>query len=208
MPAKRGAGLTAKQQRFVEEYLKDLNATDAARRAGYSENSANKIGPKLLVNVGIAKAIAEAKTKRAKRVEASQEYVVNTLLEVAERCMQRAPVRDSHGEPATDDDGKNIWRFDAKGVVSAIVPLGKHLGMFSDRLEISGKGGASMSDLVREALQDAGTCELFATLADRLGSLPRIGQPGGPGMGQHVGEVAHGQTPEHPQPPTPVGSEG
>ena len=56
-----GMDLTPKQEAFVQEYLIDLNATQAAIRAGYSEKTANEQGSRLLANVKIAKAIAEAK---------------------------------------------------------------------------------------------------------------------------------------------------
>lgn len=61
-----GRGLTAKQARFVQEYLKDQNATQAAIRAGYSAATANKAGPRLLVNDGVAAAIAAAQNKVAR----------------------------------------------------------------------------------------------------------------------------------------------
>ncbi len=54
------ANLTPKQQRFVEEYLIDLNATQAAIRAGYSEKTANEIGAENLAKPSIAKAIQDA----------------------------------------------------------------------------------------------------------------------------------------------------
>ena len=60
-------GLTAKQARFTEEYLVDLNATQAAKRAGYSEKTAGSQGQRLLKNVEVAAAIAEAMSERSKR---------------------------------------------------------------------------------------------------------------------------------------------
>jgi phage terminase small subunit len=64
--------LTPKQQRFVEEYLKDLNATAAARRAGYSSKNADKIGPELLGKTRVSEAIVAAKAERAARCKLSQ----------------------------------------------------------------------------------------------------------------------------------------
>jgi phage terminase small subunit len=61
--------LDPKRARFVQEYLIDLNATQAAIRAGYSKKTANKVGPRLLVNVGIQRAIAAAQIKRSERME-------------------------------------------------------------------------------------------------------------------------------------------
>ena len=59
--------LTDKQARFVQEYLVDANATQAALRAGYSPGTANQQGARLLVNVGVAQAIAEAQKARSER---------------------------------------------------------------------------------------------------------------------------------------------
>ena len=53
---KKERGLTPKQRRFVEEYLIDLNATAAAQRAGYSEKTADRIGPDLLGKICVSKA--------------------------------------------------------------------------------------------------------------------------------------------------------
>ena len=61
--------LTPKQDAFVREYLIDLNATQAAIRAGYSAKTAEQQGSRLLRNVQVAAALSEAQTKRAERVE-------------------------------------------------------------------------------------------------------------------------------------------
>ncbi|MCT8655972.1 terminase small subunit, partial [Glaesserella parasuis] len=74
--------LTDKQQRFVEEYLIDLNATQAAIRAGYSEKTARSIGQRLLTFVDIQEAIQEAQNKRAARVNVTQDDVLKGLLEI------------------------------------------------------------------------------------------------------------------------------
>lgn len=71
--------LTAKQERFVAEYLIDLNATQAAIRAGYSKQTADKQGSQLLGKTRVAAAIAGAKAKRNKRTEISQDRVVSEL---------------------------------------------------------------------------------------------------------------------------------
>ena len=61
--------LTAKQQRFVQEFLIDLNATQAAIRAGYSKGTADKQGPRLLANPDVKAAIDAAKIKRSEKTE-------------------------------------------------------------------------------------------------------------------------------------------
>ena len=77
------AKLTAKQQRFVEEYLVDLNATQAAIRAGYSAKLANTNVPKLLQNTAINTAIQEAVSQRSERTEITQDNVLKRLWEIA-----------------------------------------------------------------------------------------------------------------------------
>ena len=75
--------LTAKQQRFVEEYLIDLNATQAAIRAGYSEKSAQDIGAQLLGKTHVRDAIDAAKTKRANKLEITAERVLTEMARMA-----------------------------------------------------------------------------------------------------------------------------
>ena len=76
-------GLTAKQARFVEEYLIDLNATQAAIRAGYAHPTTQ--GPRLLENVGVAAEIAKAQSKRSQRTEITLDYILTRLAIEAER---------------------------------------------------------------------------------------------------------------------------
>jgi phage terminase small subunit len=71
--------LSPKQERFVREYLKDLNATKAAERAGYSKRTARAQGSLMLTNVDIATAIQQGKAKRAKRVEIEADDVLREL---------------------------------------------------------------------------------------------------------------------------------
>ena len=143
--------LTDKQAAFVREYLVDLNATQAAIRAGYSERTASRIGPQLLGKTCVREAIEKAQAKRARRVEVTQDYVLSNLVEVVERTMQRAPVLDRKGEQVTDEEGRAVWTFDAKGANRALELLGKHLGIFTDkvRAEVSGPdGGPVASEIV------------------------------------------------------------
>ena len=72
--------LTAKQRRFVDEYLVDLNATQAAIRAGYADRNADKIASQLLGKSRVAAAIASAKSERSARVSVSADYVLSNLV--------------------------------------------------------------------------------------------------------------------------------
>lgn len=108
------SALTAKQQRFIENYLLDLNATQAAIRAGYSKRTANEQGTQLLNNPAIKTAIDAAKMKRSEKAEISAERV---LLEI-QRIAFYDPVdliqviRDALPDEISDDveiiDGKII----------------------------------------------------------------------------------------------------
>nr|DAU56385.1 MAG TPA: Terminase small subunit [Caudoviricetes sp.] len=148
--------LTEKQKRFVEEYLIDLNATQAAIRAGYSAKTANEQGARLLVNVSIQKAISRAMTARSNRTNISQDRVVNELAKIA--FMNIADLIDQHGnlrDNVSRDDMAGIEWIRSKGVetengyvretefrvtskLKALELLGRHLGMFTDRVELSG----------------------------------------------------------------------
>ena len=129
--------LTARQMRFVDEYLKDLNATQAAIRAGYKATTAVAANAaRLLKNDKVQEAIEARKQTRVERVELEQDWVVNELRKVAQRCL-----------PVEDDDGKPIANIVNVGV-KALELLGRHQGIFIDKREITGKDG---KDLVPEA---------------------------------------------------------
>lgn len=109
--------LTAKQKRFVEEYLIDLNATQAAIRAGYSENTARAIGAENLTKPDIASEIKKRQDKLGAEAEITAEWVLKELVE--NHKMAR-----SIGELTSSN--------------KALELIGKHKGMFKDKIEHSG----------------------------------------------------------------------
>ncbi len=137
--------LTPKQARFVQEYLVDLNATRAAIRAGYSEKTAKAIGHENLTKPDIAAAVKAARQQLAEKVEITQEWVLGNLKTVAERCLQTAPVLGRKGDQVlvenTDGELVPAFVFNAAGATRSLELLGKHIGMFVDRTEITGKDG-------------------------------------------------------------------
>ncbi len=146
------AKLTAKQQRFCDEYLIDLNATQAAIRAGYSVKTANEQGSQLLAKLSIQEVIGKEMAERSRRTGINQDRVVLELAKLAfvniadVVDLENATVRQS----ATDDDlaciqsikikpsefgeEREIKLYDKK---ASLELLGKHLGMFKDNMNLN-----------------------------------------------------------------------
>lgn len=137
--------LTPKQKRFVDEYLIDLNATQAAIRAGYSAKTAYSIGEENLKKPEIKAAVDEAITKRADKTGIDQEYVINMIRTTIERCAQAEPVVDLFGRPIMVEtptgDVAAAYKFKEMAVLKGLELLGKHLGLFIDKHELTGKNG-------------------------------------------------------------------
>lgn len=100
--------LTPKQEWFIREYLRDLNATQAAIRAGYSRRTARSIAQENLTKPDIQEAIQEAMVMREKRTEVTQDYVIEKLIEDIE------------------DQNNKYTTIRTK----SLELLGRHLGMF------------------------------------------------------------------------------
>ena len=110
-----GPGLTAKQARFVEEYLIDLNATQAAIRAGYSQRTARQVGAENLTKPVIASAISAAQSARSKRVNVNADWVLSRLTE--EATADLADILDDAGAIRPVKEWPLIWR---QGLVAGI----------------------------------------------------------------------------------------
>ena len=161
--------MTPKQERFVQEYLIDLNATQAAVRAGYSKKTASEQGTRLLGNVRVQATLQEAIKKRSARTEITQDAVLEELrgiafakitdvaewgetvlrqenmdgsvIEVPYHGLKVKNSRDLPGDAATAvaevSEGKYGVQVKMHSKVQALQLLGKHLGMFVDRQEVS-----------------------------------------------------------------------
>lgn len=162
-------GLSPKRQRFADEYLIDLNATAAAIRAGYSAKTATSQGERLLRFVDVAAYVEAKLEKRAAKVGLNQEYVVNNLLEIVERCMQRAAITDAAGEET------GVWKFDSKGATGALKLLGEHLGMFSGK--VPDNTNAVLAELLRDAIRRS-------VESRPVPARFTAGQPGSAGIGR------------------------
>jgi len=146
---------TNKQKIFISEYLVDLNATRAAIKAGYSAKTATQIGSKLLTNVDIKAEIDQQIAEHLEKTGITTDYVLTSIKEVVERCMQRKPVMVRQGkeyvqatEYVEQPDGsrkeEGVWAFDASGANFALKMLGLHLKLFTEKVEASGKDGGAV----------------------------------------------------------------
>ena len=149
--------LTPKQKMFIDEYLIDLNATQAAIRAGYSPNNADKIGSELLGKTRVSDAIKTAMAERSKRTGISQDRILMELAKIAlvnpENVVNfdEATIReDALPEDLAAVASVKVKRFptkDGEGIereikfydkTKALDLAGRHLGMFKDKIELSG----------------------------------------------------------------------
>lgn len=100
------AKLTDKQKKFCEEYLVDLNATQAAIRSGYSTKTAAAQAARLLINVNVQKEVQELKDRRALRTEITADFVLKELAAIA--TTKITDIVNVHNRPIEMDDGTVI----------------------------------------------------------------------------------------------------
>lgn len=167
-----GADLTPKQAAFVNEYLVDLNATQAAIRAGYSEASAEQQGSRLLSNGKVALHVQAALDARAERTQVTADMVAaelariafsdlrdvatwgadtlalidsSELSEDAARSLREVVATTSQTEHGTT----NRLHVKQHDKMKALELLGKHLGMFREKLDVNVSGGLTLTALAR-----------------------------------------------------------
>ena len=186
------AKLTAKQQRFCDEYLIDLNATQAAIRAGYSKKTAEQLAYQLLQKTSVQNHIAELQKKREERTEITQDSVLRELALIAfakasdyAKVVEKdamvevegnmIPVLDENGNPVkyrtvepiltdelTEDQKKAIavikkgrdgFEIKPYSKIQALELLGRHLGMFTDKVEVKNTTPNAFEGLTTEELK-------------------------------------------------------
>ncbi len=163
------ARLTAKQKRFIDEYLIDLNATQAAIRAGYSPSSAREIGYENLNKPHIRARVDKAMAERSRRTGINAERVIIELARIGLINpgnlinFKEATVKGD----ATEDDLAAVQSVKVKTIPTedgdiiereirlydknrALELLGRHLGMFTDKFNISGDVAIKIVDDVND----------------------------------------------------------
>lgn len=163
----RPSKLTSKQARFIDEYMIDLNATQACIRAGYSARTADRIGPELLGKTCVQSALSVRMKDREKRTEITQDKVIAELAKIGFADIRKAVewgpevmiVDEETGETAVsngvalvpsvkidNDTAAAISEISqtAQGIKiklhdkrAALVDIGRHLGIFNDKLNIT-----------------------------------------------------------------------
>lgn len=167
--------VNAKHERFVAEYLIDLNATQAAIRAGYSEKTANREGSRLLSNADIAKAIAERKERQLATADLTAARVLEELRRLAFADPRRLfdengrlkPITDWSAEDAAclasfeitsqkvkgseDDEWETVKKIRVWDKTKALDLVAKHFGLLKEKIELSTSAIGAMSDAELDA---------------------------------------------------------
>lgn len=156
--------LSARQKRFVDEYMLDHNGTQAAIRAGYSEATAKQTAYRVLRYEHVAAEIAEREKERRLRLGLDADWIVQQLVTVYEKSLVGAPRTSSTGKLhyATDDDGNRfaISDWSPSGANKALELLMKHLGIAPDRHELEIVGDVVYTlEIDRDLGEDADTAD-------------------------------------------------
>lgn len=136
------ADLNDQQERYCHEYIIDLNGTQAAIRAGYSEKSARQIAAEHMSKPSIRKRISELAAQRNEAVGLSAQFVIEGIIKNIRRCEQSERVRLPNGDPlmCETEDGEvaAVFRYESTSALKGYELLGKHLKIFTDKVEHSG----------------------------------------------------------------------
>lgn len=174
------ADLTPKQQTFCQEYIVDLNGTQAAIRAGYSPHTANEQASRLLANVNIQEFVQSLFNARAERTKITADKVLRELARVGFGDARSILTWGETGvvlkpsDQLSDDDAAMVsevtqtvskdggsMKVKLHDKLSALEKIGKHLKLFSDKLDVT--------------ITDASVDETIKALEKRLEELQRNG---------------------------------
>lgn len=183
------AELNQRQEMFCREYIKDLNGTQAAIRAGYSPRTADRMAYELLKKPEIQAFVLQSKAERVEEVKIDANYVLKRLIEIDE--MDVADILDDGGDFLPIRKWPKVWRTTLSGLDIAIINsgdteailkkikwpdkvknlelLGKHIGVgaFSEKVDHTSSDGSMSPAKYDESMYKAAQAEL----ASKLGKM-------------------------------------
>jgi phage terminase small subunit len=162
--------LTPRQQAFVQAYIISLNATQAAKEAGYSEKTAKSQGQRLLTNVDVAAAISAAMKARSARTEITADRVLHELAAIAfldpakvftgtgevrsldqmDESVRRAIASVETISSSAGDDVVTVRKVRMGDKIRALELLGKHLALWVERVKVGGDAENPIAVLIQQ----------------------------------------------------------
>lgn len=151
--------LMPREWNFCLAYISSFNQTYACIEAGYSDKGASVQGGRLLSRVNVAAAIDFLIKKRTERTLVTQDSVIKIISDTIERCAQAVPVLNAKGHQVfietADGQIAAAYKFDAANVLKGTEQLGKHVKLFTDKVEMTGKDGVPLNDKKPLTIEDA-----------------------------------------------------
>jgi phage terminase small subunit len=151
--------LEPREEQYCQEYLLDLNQTQAAIRAGYSETSARSIASRLMTKDNILARITTLKAARAEKLQVDSTFVLKRLLDISARCMEAKPAMEF--DPVEKcmvqkqtAEGELLFEFNSLGATKAIELVGKHIGFFEEHNKQKAPASINYNDLSPQALAE------------------------------------------------------
>lgn len=123
--------LTPKQERFCEEYIKDLNGAQAAIRAGYASGGAKEEAYRQLTNVHVQQRVQDMREELRQKVMVDAEYVISGIIGLIAKCEAAIPVKDREGNPIGE------YTIQAGPAMKGYELLSRHLGLLNDKLDLN-----------------------------------------------------------------------
>ena len=144
-----------KHERFCQEYLVDLNGTQAAIRAGYAERSAASQASTLLKNPKILTRVGELRKEMRDRLALNADFVVLELIDTYKKCKNPTPVKTLNPKTGKYEEC-GVYGFDSKGALKALEQLDKHIGIQG----IENQQRNNLLDMIKATGEDINTDDL------------------------------------------------
>lgn len=144
-----------KHERFCQEYLVELNGTQAAIRAGYAERSAASQASTLLKNPKILTRVGELRKEMRDRLALNADFVVLELIDTYKKCKNPTPVKTLNPKTGKYEEC-GVYGFDSKGALKALEQLDKHIGIQG----IENQQRNNLLDMIKATGEDINTDDL------------------------------------------------